>query len=107
MNNCLTSNEIRTALRAQGITVAGWAKARGFSTDDVYAVLNGRTKGNWGRSHEIAVALGLKKKLQQSEITPQLQALFAVGQVDGCAALLESCTVGDQVIAHKEGSMES
>ncbi len=37
-----------------------WAKAHGFNREEVYAVLNGRSKGRHGRAHRIAVLLGIK-----------------------------------------------
>lgn len=55
-----TIDDIRREFRARGLTVTQWASQMGFSRDEVYALLNGRTRGNWGRSHAIAVALGLK-----------------------------------------------
>lgn len=43
-----------------GCAIGEWADARGYNRALVYAVLNGRAVGLRGRSHEIAVALGLK-----------------------------------------------
>lgn len=43
-----------------GCAIGEWADARGYNRALVYAVLNGRSVGLRGRSHEIAVALGLK-----------------------------------------------
>lgn len=60
--HALTIDEVRRELRARGLTISGWARTQGFSQAEVYAVLNGRTKGNWGRAHKVAVALGLKAK---------------------------------------------
>lgn len=45
---------------ARGQTIEGWAKAHGYPPRAVYALLNGIDKGQRGRSHEIAVKLGLK-----------------------------------------------
>jgi gp16 family phage-associated protein len=47
-------------LRARGYTVSGWAREHGFARDTVYAVLSGRSLGLWGRSRDVAVALGLQ-----------------------------------------------
>ena len=44
-----------------GISVAEWARVRGFSTALVYQVLEGRRKCMRGQSHRIALALGLKQ----------------------------------------------
>ncbi|WP_084182973.1 DNA-binding protein [Nevskia soli] len=56
----MTPKEVRGAFFAQGVSIAAWARERGFSTYDVYAALAGRTRGARGKAHEIAVALGLK-----------------------------------------------
>jgi gp16 family phage-associated protein len=50
----------RAAFEESGISVAEWARARGFSSGLVYQVLEGRRKCVRGQSHQIAVALGLK-----------------------------------------------
>ncbi|CAB3736331.1 hypothetical protein LMG24238_06219 [Paraburkholderia sediminicola] len=56
----LSLEEARANFEAQGVAVTDWAEAHGFKREDVYAVLNGRTKGRRGQAHCIAVALGLK-----------------------------------------------
>ncbi|MGE4314577.1 DNA-binding protein [Acinetobacter sp.] len=43
-----------------GTPVSKWATENGFTPQEVYKVLNGQSKGNFGRAHKIAVALGLK-----------------------------------------------
>ncbi|UVH60680.1 DNA-binding protein [Variovorax paradoxus] len=59
-------DEIRTAeqvaawFRRNGITVVAWAEEHGFEPEIVYALISGRTRGLRGRSHEAAVALGMK-----------------------------------------------
>ena len=53
--------EIRQFFVDDGVSVAEWARARGFSLPLVYAVLRGRNQATRGESHRIAVALGLKK----------------------------------------------
>jgi gp16 family phage-associated protein len=52
---------VRDRFREDGATVADWADAHGFSRESVYAVLSGRSKGDRGEAHKIAVALGLKR----------------------------------------------
>lgn len=47
-------------LRAAGKSVPQWAKENGFSIRAVRAVIYGHNKGNYGTSHKIAVALGIK-----------------------------------------------
>jgi gp16 family phage-associated protein len=60
MNCTKTPDEVRQHLRAQGKSVAQWARENGFSAIQVYRALEGVTKGNYGAAHEIAVRLGLK-----------------------------------------------
>lgn len=52
---------VRAIFKDSGISIAEWARVRGFSTSLVYQVLEGRRKCHRGQSHQIAVALGLKK----------------------------------------------
>ncbi len=54
------AQQIKERLYAQGITVKGWAEKHDYPVTEVYKVLNGERKGLYGRSHEIAVAIGLK-----------------------------------------------
>jgi gp16 family phage-associated protein len=51
----------RDMIRSQGVTIKEWAKRHGFPERAVRAVLSGHNKGNFGHSHRIAVALGIKK----------------------------------------------
>ncbi|MDC8012259.1 DNA-binding protein [Tahibacter soli] len=57
----LTPAQIKQRLRTQGITITQWAQDRGYARRDVYRVLNGQLKANFGRAHQIAVDLGLKQ----------------------------------------------
>ena len=57
----LTPAQIKQKLRTQGITITQWAHDRGYARRDVYRVLNGQLKANFGRAHQIAVDLGLKQ----------------------------------------------
>ena|ERR1700758_3832824 len=43
-----------------GMSVADWARARGFNLQLTYSVLSGRLRARRGQAHHIAVALGLK-----------------------------------------------
>lgn len=56
----LTPDQARERLRAQGKTVAQWARERGYHQAAVYRVIGGQYKAYYGMAHEIAVALGLK-----------------------------------------------
>ncbi|CAD5107215.1 DNA-binding protein [Zestomonas carbonaria] len=56
----LTAEQVKERFRAAGKTFTTWAKENGYSRNDVYRVLNGQLKANYGKAHEIAVKLGLK-----------------------------------------------
>lgn len=45
---------------ATGVSVADWARARGFNLQLTYSVLSGRLRAKRGQAHHIAIALGLK-----------------------------------------------
>ncbi|PIA65993.1 DNA-binding protein [Ectopseudomonas toyotomiensis] len=55
-----TVDQVKAEFRAKGLTVNKWAEDNKFPPGAVYQVLNGFSKGNYGQSHDIAVALGLK-----------------------------------------------
>lgn len=55
-----TIEQVKQEFRTNGTTVSDWAKKHGYSPQEVYKVINQQHKGNYGRSHEIAVKLGLK-----------------------------------------------
>ena len=55
-----TPQQVLKAMRRRGETITDWAKSNGFSRQQVANVLNGRAKGHWGKSHVIAVKLGIK-----------------------------------------------
>jgi gp16 family phage-associated protein len=56
----LTPEEVRAEFIRHGISVAEWAKEYGFCPAAVSSVLSGKLKCLRGRSHEIAVRLGMK-----------------------------------------------
>jgi gp16 family phage-associated protein len=58
----MTPEQVKTKLRAEGITITQWAKEHGYPRDAVYRVLNGVEKAAYGRGHQIAVDLGLKSR---------------------------------------------
>lgn len=70
-----TPAEARQLFVAQGISVAEWARERGFSPALVYRVLRGETECLRGHSHEIGVALGIKAP-PTNEQRQQLSLLF-------------------------------
>lgn len=54
-----TTEEIRNEFKRCGVSIAEWARANNFSPPLVYRVLGG-SEARRGKSHEIAVKLGLK-----------------------------------------------
>lgn len=56
-----TVEQVRAEFRRRGISIASWARARGFDRQLVYRVLAHRGACVRGESHDIAVALGLKE----------------------------------------------
>lgn len=61
----MTSQQVKARLRQQGKTITQWAAEHGYARESVYRVLNGVDKAHYGRAHEIAVKLGLKRELEQ------------------------------------------
>lgn len=62
----LTAEQVKQRLFNQGMTISGWARVNGYSPRMVSCVLNGQIKGHFGKSHEIAVKLGLKSPDQHA-----------------------------------------
>ncbi|KXZ66836.1 DNA-binding protein [Acinetobacter venetianus] len=56
----LTKEQVKKKLTSQGKTLKQFALDHNFEPSDVYRVMTGTRKGNYGKGHEIAVALGLK-----------------------------------------------
>jgi len=56
----LTAQQARDNLYAQGVSIAKWAEREGYSRNLVYSVLQGRRNCRFGKSHQIAVKLGMK-----------------------------------------------
>jgi len=73
-----TPSEVKQAFVDKGETITAWAKAHGFSRNEVYAVLNGKTKGRHGNSHRIAVLLGIKADPARQK-TPDLSSAAKEG----------------------------
>lgn len=55
--------EALSKLREAGISIPEWAKANGFNTATVKAILYGHSQGLRGEAHRAAVALGIKAGL--------------------------------------------
>jgi len=70
----LTPEQVKAGFKARGQTITQWCKDRGYVRRDVYRVLNGQLKANWGKAHEIAVALGLKPSISGDFGNPQTKA---------------------------------
>lgn len=66
------SEEVKSEFQVQGVSIAAWARARAFDPRLVYAVLGGKNKASRGKSHLIAIALGMKQGPQITERTRQL-----------------------------------
>lgn len=58
----MTADQVKALFRQRGITFTQWAEENGYSRNEVYRVLNGQAKANYGKAHEIAVKLGLKSE---------------------------------------------
>lgn len=56
----LTAEQVKAKFAREGKTFSAWAEERGYHRVDVYRVINGMSKGRRGKSHLIAVELGLK-----------------------------------------------
>ncbi|MFI8017659.1 DNA-binding protein [Serratia marcescens] len=59
----MTAEQVKTLFRQRGITFTRWAEENGYTRNEVYRVLNGQAKANYGKAHEIAVKLGLKSRI--------------------------------------------
>ena len=56
----LSAEQVKERFRLAGKTFTEWAEENGYTRNEVYRVLNGQAKANYGKAHEIAVALGMK-----------------------------------------------
>lgn len=54
------AEKVKQRFRQRGETFTQWAKKNGYTRNEVYRVLNGQAKANYGKAHDIAVKLGLK-----------------------------------------------
>ncbi len=62
-----TSVQVKKDFIRQGMSIANWAKERGYNVHTVYCVIEGKLKGRYGISHKIAVDLGLKEPAEDSD----------------------------------------
>lgn len=56
-----TPEQVRSCFERSGISVADWARSQGFSLVLTRMVAAGKRKCLRGQSHQIAVALGMKR----------------------------------------------
>lgn len=64
-----TSQEVRSELQKRGLSIADWARQNGFTPELVHQVLNSNRVPVRGKSHEIAVKLGLKDGIIEPDFT--------------------------------------
>lgn len=57
----MTPEKVKENLRKQGKSLRQFCIEKGVPYQTACAVLNGANKGNFGKAHEAAVALGLKE----------------------------------------------
>jgi len=74
-------SEIKQLFVAEGLTVADWARKHGFPASLVYRVLRGETQCLRGTTHEIGIALGLKRRASD-EMRRILPGLLSHGVTD-------------------------
>ncbi|MEO8390676.1 DNA-binding protein [Polaromonas sp.] len=61
-------SRIKAEFNQAGVSVSDWARANDFEVSLVYAILSGKSRGLRGKSHEIALKLGLKSPLRETMI---------------------------------------
>lgn len=60
----MTGEQVKRKLREQGKTLRQWAMEHEFDYILVSRIIRGVQKGNFGKGHEVAVALGMKKETE-------------------------------------------
>ncbi len=55
-----TTQDVKNELQKRGLSIAEWARQNGFTPELVHQVLNSNKTPMRGKSHAIAVKLGLK-----------------------------------------------
>ena len=56
----MTPQQVKAKFQQQGVSIAQWAEKNDVDRDIVYRILNGRSVGLRGKTHEVAVKLGIK-----------------------------------------------
>lgn len=67
----MTEQQVRQKFAREGKTIRSWAVENGYEPNRVYRILGGLEKCLYGKSHDIAVKLGLKAAPAAHEATPQ------------------------------------
>jgi len=77
-------DEVRHEFEVRGLSIAAWARERGYSAQLVYQVLGGRKRCLRGQSHQIAVELGLKRGLIGSlqQVGARVEPVASISAVD-------------------------
>ena len=83
-----TADRVKARFEAEGLTIAEWAKVRGYNPRTVYAVIQGHVKGKRGLGHRIAVDLGIKPKPQDEFRT---NAYVSTAQIASALNISRSC----------------
>lgn len=60
-NRLIAPREVRAEFARRGVSIAEWARANGYCERLVYRVLHAERLPVRGRSHDIAVHLGIKR----------------------------------------------
>jgi len=65
-------SEVKDSFKEHGVSISTWAQAHAFDPRLVYPVLAGKNQSSRGKSHEIALALGLKEASPANEVAVRL-----------------------------------
>lgn len=68
----MTADQVKARFEAEGVSIAEWARKRGYNLHTVYAVLSGRLKCKRGVCHQIATDLGLKREPRKPQFLPTI-----------------------------------
>lgn len=78
-----TSQEVRAEFDRTGDSISDWAMSRGYSPSLVYRVLRATELPKRGKSHDIAVELGMKRG-EVSAVRAKKQSKFPVPADQEC-----------------------
>lgn len=59
----MSGMDVKRKLWSEGSSLKKWAAEHGYNYEAVSRIVSGRHRGNYGKGYEIAVALGMKDKL--------------------------------------------